>query len=308
MRLDKSPLTTEVGVIGHFSIDSILLPNQPTAIIALGGAVTYVSLAARRLGATASVISRVGGDFLPAYSDWLKQEGIEVSAVVRTETDQTTRFELRYCTDFSERVLRLKSRASSLSPLDVPTSFSAKVVHVAPIVGEVPLELVELVKRRTQILSLDAQGILRKVDQTGNVSLSKAGDNRMLELADVCKCSFDEIQVLTGKSDLQSSIKVVHNYGVKTVIVTMGAKGAVISVEDASYEVSPYDSKKVVDPTGAGDVFIGGFLTELSRSKDPFWCACVGSAAASIIVERVGPIFLGAKEEIYDRAKRLFDK
>jgi sugar/nucleoside kinase (ribokinase family) len=274
----------------------------------LGGAVTYVPLVARRLWATASVVSRVGSDFPESYVEWLKQEGIDLSGLVRTESDRTTRFELKYQNDFSDRALRLKSRASPLNLSDIPQSLFAKVIHLAPIAGEVSFELSTLLRERGEVLSLDAQGILRSFDSFGNIRLSHEVDKRMLELVDVCKCSLDEIQVLGGKSDLQSNIKTIHRYGVEVVVVTMGAKGALLSTRDTIFEIPPFNSERVVYPTGAGDVFIGGFLTELSRSTDPFWCACVGSAAASIVVEAVGPTFNGDKEEIYRRAKIVSER
>ena len=67
-------------------------------------------------------------------------------------------------------------------------------------------------------------------------------------------------------------------------------------------------SQVLVDPTGAGDVFIGGFLTEYLRQKESIWCACVGSAAASVVVEGLGPTYFGTKDEIYPRAKVLYEK
>jgi hypothetical protein len=53
---------------------------------------------------------------------------------------------------------------------------------------------------------------------------------------------------------------------------------------------------------------MGGFLTEYNREKDFFWCACVGSAAASLVIEGIGPTFFGEKEEIYQRAWSLYEK
>ena len=299
---------TDVAVAGHFSIDSIFLPNRLHPIVVLGGAVTYVSLAARRLGASASVVSRVGGDFPQIYTNWLRKEDIDLSGLVRTESERTTRFELQYCGNFADRVLRQTNRASSLTSTDVPASFSANVVHLAPIAGEVSYELAVLLRSRAEILSLDSQGLLRRVDSAGKVSLSSNADRRILESVDVCKCSLDEILFLANKSDLSSSIKAIHDYGITTVIVTMGARGAVLSVEDTIYEVPPFNPKTVVDPTGAGDVFVGGFLVELFRGKDPFWCACVGSGAASLVVEGVGSTCLGEKEEIYRRAQTIYEK
>jgi sugar/nucleoside kinase (ribokinase family) len=64
----------------------------------------------------------------------------------------------------------------------------------------------------------------------------------------------------------------------------------------------------VVDPTGAGDVFIGAFLIEYTRAKETVWCACVGSAAASMVVESLGATSIGQKDEIYRRAEALYEK
>lgn len=297
----------DVAVAGHFAIDTILLPNLAQSIVVLGGSVTYVSLVARRLGATASIVSRVGGDFPESYMRWLQQEGIDLSGVFVAETEQTTRFELEYCSNFSDRLLKLKVKASALSQTDIPSCLHAKAIHLAPIAGEIPFEIVDLLRSRADVLSLDAQGMLRRVDAIGNISLVSLADMQILELVDVCKCSLEEINILTGKYDVNSSIKAIHDCGVGTVIVTMGAKGALLSIGDIVYEIPTYTPKAVVDPTGAGDVFVGGFLTELVRGRDSFWCACVGSAAASIVVEGFGPAFPGDKEEVYRRATNLYE-
>jgi len=113
---------------------------------------------------------------------------------------------------------------------------------------------------------------------------------------------------LTGESELKAAIKAIHDIGVETVIVTMGTKGSVLSVEGAQYNIAACPSQVLVDPTGAGDVFMGGFLNEYLREKDLVWCACVGSAAASLVVEGIGPTYFGKKEEIYRRAKTLYEK
>jgi sugar/nucleoside kinase (ribokinase family) len=65
---------------------------------------------------------------------------------------------------------------------------------------------------------------------------------------------------------------------------------------------------QVTDPTGAGDAFIGGFLAEYVQGKDCSWCSCVGAAAASLVVEAVGPLHIGEKEQIYQRAQILYEK
>ncbi|MEM0313696.1 MAG: PfkB family carbohydrate kinase, partial [Candidatus Bathyarchaeia archaeon] len=58
---------------------------------------------------------------------------------------------------------------------------------------------------------------------------------------------------------------------------------------------------------GAGDAFIGGFLAEYLLGSDILWCAYVGSAVASIVIESIGPTFSLSKYEIYQRARTLYE-
>jgi sugar/nucleoside kinase (ribokinase family) len=299
---------SDIAVVGHFSIDNIILPSRTAPFVILGGAATYTSFAAKRLDATASVISKVGGNFPEAYLWWLGQEGIDLSGVTKLSGEPTTCFELNYSKDLSERTLKLKSKGPSLSPDDVPKDFHAKAIHIAPIANEISYELVEHLKNCTDTLSLDPQGLLRSFDEAGNVTENVCIDNQIFSLINIYKSSQNEIFALTGESELKPAIKAIHDVGVETVIITMGARGSIFSVEGAQYNIEACPSQVLVDPTGAGDVFIGGFLTEYLRQKESLWCASVGSAAASCVVEGLGPTYFGSKEEIYQRANSLYEK
>lgn len=298
----------DVISVGHFAIDSIFLPNRSMPFVVLGGSVAYFSFAARLLNATVSVVSKVGGDFPSAYSWWLEQEGIDLSGVVKVESASTTRFELKYSSDLMNRELRLKNRALPITVSDLPKYLRAKAVHVAPVAGEVSYKIVKKLRNCADLLSLDPQGLVRKFDEKGDVTLRSGKNKAILELVDIYKSSLNEIKAATGMSRLDSALKVIHSYGVETVIVTLGVKGAVLSVEETIYDIPAYKSKRIVDPTGAGDVFVGGFLAEYIRGENSLWCACVGSAAASLVVEAAGPTFFGDKEEIYRRAHILYEK
>jgi sugar/nucleoside kinase (ribokinase family) len=298
----------DIVPVGHFAIDSIFLPERKTPFVVLGGSVTYVSLSARHLDARVSIISKVGSDFPEAYRWWLRQEGIDLSNVVTVEGDRTTRFQLRYNSDLSERSLRSESRMPPIAVEDLVHPPKAKAVHVGPIAGEITYDVAEMLKRHGEIMSLDPQGLVRRFDAEGNVSLGSLLNTQVLELADIFKSSLDEVQALTGLSELASAIKSVHDYGVKIVIVTLGARGALVSVEDTVHNVPACKPERFVDPTGAGDAFMGGFLAEYVRCEDCSWCSCVGSAAASLVVEGVGPTCMGVKEEIYRRAQTLYEK
>jgi sugar/nucleoside kinase (ribokinase family) len=298
----------DIAVIGHLSIDTILLPTRKLPFVVLGGAATYTSFAAKRLEATASVISRVGGNFPEAYLWWLRQEGVDLSGVTKKADEPSTCFELKYNEDLSDRVLKLKSKGAPITLADVPKDLQAKAIHIAPIANEVSFEVVEHLKKCADVLSIDPQGLLRSFDEAGNVTENTSLDTTIFSLINIYKSSQNEIYRLTGESELKPAMKAIHDVGVETVIVTLGAKGSVLSVEGAQYNIAACPSQVLVDPTGAGDVFIGGFLTEYLRQKDSTWCACVGSAAASVVVEGLGPTYFGKKEEIYQRAKTLYEK
>jgi sugar/nucleoside kinase (ribokinase family) len=298
----------DVVSVGNFSIDSILLPNRSTPFVVLGGSTGYVSLAARRLGSNVSVISKVGRDFPEAYNWWLEQEGVDLSNVIKDEDAETTRFELEYDSDLSNRVLRLRSRAPTILVEDLPASLRAKAIHIAPIADEITYEVAEEMRSHTDILSLELQGLIRDFGVRGEVSLKSLADQRILDIIDVFKSSNRELKAATGISDVDSAIKTVHDHGVKIVIVTLGARGVAVSVEDTIHRVPAYKPVKVVDPTGAGDAFIGGFLAEYVYGEDCSWCSYVGSAIASIIVEGPGPTSLGDKNEIYSRANTYYGK
>jgi sugar/nucleoside kinase (ribokinase family) len=299
----------DVTVVGHFAIDTIRLPSRSSPFVALGGPVTYVSFVTKRLDGTVSVVSKVGRDFPEAYMWLLREEGIDVSSVVKLKREGTTRFELEYSKDLSNRKLKLASKAAPIKVSNLPKSLQAKAVHVAPIAGEISYEVVKRLKGCAEVLSLDPQGLLRRFNKkTGKVTSTSSFDKRLFSLINVYKSSLDEISALTGHSDINAAINAIHDFGVKTVIVTLGAKGAVLSVEKTDYNIPACSSRVLVDPTGAGDAFIGGFLTEYIRQKDAFWCACVGSAAASLVIEGIGPTFFGEKEEIYQRARSVYEK
>ncbi|MEM3700290.1 MAG: PfkB family carbohydrate kinase [Candidatus Bathyarchaeia archaeon] len=298
----------DVVVVGHFAIDSILLPYRQMPYVILGGSAAYVSLTVRRLNAKASVFSKVGEDFPEAYLWWLKEEGIDLSGVTKVKNAQTTRFELKYDYGFLNKTLRLKSRAPPITVEDLPKSFKSRAVHIAPIADEITYEVAEKLRSNAEILSIDPQGLVRNFDTEGYITYSSLLDKRILELANIYKSSLDEIKAATGLSDLNSAVKAVHDYGVETVIVTLGAKGALLSVEGTKYTIPAYPCEKIVDPTGAGDAFIGGFLAEYVRGEDSLWCAYVGSAAASFAVEAVGPTFMEGESEIHQRARLLYEK
>lgn len=296
----------DVVTAGHLSIDSINLPERSKPFSVLGGSAAYVSFAARRLDSTVSIVSKVGEDFPFAYRWWMAQEGINLSSVSQANCP-STRFELKYDIGLSNRTLYLKSKALPLEIKDIPT-FRAKAVHVAPIDGEIPLDVVERLRSCAETLSLDPQGLVRNPDENGEVKYSKLEDQRVLDLIDIYKSSERELRLVAGFESVEDGIRAIHAHGVKIVIITFGAHGSLLSVEGTKYLIPASPPTMLADPTGAGDAFMGGFLAEYVYGENLLRCACVGTAVASLVVESLGPTFFGDKETIYQRARSLYEK
>jgi len=181
--------SSDLAVIGHFSMDTLLLPAREKPFNILGGAVAYTSFAARRLDASVSVISRVGSDFPQAYLWLLEQEGIDTTGILRYSEENTTSFELAYTQDFTDRILKLKSKGQPLTLGDIPKVFHVKASHIGPIANEVPYEVVEEIKKHSDTLSIDPQGMLRSFDKEGNVVDNGSIDNEVFSLVNIYKSS-----------------------------------------------------------------------------------------------------------------------
>jgi len=297
----------DLVTVGHFAIDYIHSPKMVSPKPTLGGPPTYVSLAAAKLGARVSVISKVGEDFSKDYVKWLRNNKIDLSGLKRVKGASTTQFAIKYQRGW-KRKLQLRARAPPITVDDLPDSLKARAVHVAPIANELSKELVTQLRKVTSILSLDPQGFVRGFDKKGNVSLKDWEGQSVMEQVDVYKSSQSEIEAVTGKSNLHQAVRRISDYGVKIVIVTRGMRGSAVFVDKAFYNIPACASKIVLDPTGAGDAFIGAFLAEYLRGKEVLWCACVGSASASFVVEGVGPERFGEREETYERAREIYEK
>jgi len=296
----------DLVTVGHFSIDTITAPHTTSPKRVLGGPPTYVSLTAAELSARVAVVSKVGEDFPSSYLEWLKARGVDLSWLQKVAGASTTRFVLDYTG--VERRLLLKRRAPRIALEDIPASLRARAIHVAPIANEINEDVIDELRRRTALLSLDPQGFVRSFDKQGNVRLTRWEGQPVLEHIDVYKSSTEEIEAATGVKKLRPAMKQIHDLGAKVVVVTKSVKGSILLFENVFYDVPACRSKVVMDPTGAGDAYIGAFLAEHVRGKEPLWCACVGAAAASFAVEGVGPTVFGEREETYARAREIYEK
>jgi sugar/nucleoside kinase (ribokinase family) len=253
------------------------------------------------------VISKVGSDFPKEYRDWLQHNDIDLSGLKQVEGEATTRFSVKYQAS-GKRKLQLRACAPPITGSDISSSLRAKVVHIAPIADELSVEVVRKLRKSASLLSLDPQGFVRGFTARGIVQSKRWADSSVLEFADVYKSSLDEALLVTGAVDLRQAARRIRDFGVRIIVVTQGMRGSVLLFDEVFQEVPACKPRALVDPTGVGDAYIGAFLAEYTRNKDPFWCACVGSAMASFVVEKVGPHGFGGSEETYARAREIYGK
>ncbi|MEM2321282.1 MAG: carbohydrate kinase family protein [Candidatus Bathyarchaeia archaeon] len=296
----------DLVTIGHFSIDLILPLGARKPRRRLGGPPTYTSMSARKLGATVSVMSRVGGDFPEAYLRWLVKEGVDLSYLKIDETYKTTSFLIRYRVG-GERDMFLRSRAPPISDEDI-VDLGAKAVHISPIANEVPISLMERIANMAPVVTLDPQGLLRGFNNDGRVFLRGISDLTFLRHIDVIKASEGELKAMTGLSDVLKALEKIRGLGVEAAVATVGVSGAFISFKNGVFYIPAAPPRRLVDPTGAGDSFMGGFLAEYIKGEDVLWCAALGSSAASYVVEEVGPKGFKGRRKVYERARWVYER
>ena len=302
---DEGDVVLDLVTVGHFVIDRIISSKITNPQETLGGPPTFVSLAANKLGAKVGAISKVGKDF-HKYIRWLEENRVDMSHVQVVENAFTTKFTLTY--KGGKRELRLEHKAPQIVPEDVPSSLFAKVIHVSPVIKEIPMSIIPELKNRATLLSIDPQGFLREIDKKGKVKLKRLEDSGVLKYCDVFKSSVQEIRTIMGHASLETSMKRIREYGVKIILVTLGKKGILAYFDERFYHIPACKPKILKNSTGAGDVLVGAFLAEYIQGKEPLWCCCVGSAAASFIIEVVGSKRFGEKNEVWERATEIYEK
>ncbi|UCD72658.1 MAG: hypothetical protein JSW01_04165 [Candidatus Bathyarchaeota archaeon] len=291
-------------VVGHLTIDEIRLPGKPVRK-SPGGPVTFASLAATRMNRRTAIISRVGEDFPDDYVYWLAHRGVNLDGLHRDSLLKTTRFKIKYNEGMEKRSLRLVTRCSEILPKDIPPGLNARAVHLGPVVGEVPLETAKRAREICSTFSIDLQGYVRRFGPRGETTIAKGIDPRLIELADVIKASEDELN-LTLSSNTARQVKEGMNLREDQIlVVTRGRSGSTILKGNEVVEIPSYPTRKVQDPTGAGDAFMGILVSELAHRNRLKDSVVMGTAAASFVVEGIGPTHFGIKRDVLRRAHSI---
>jgi sugar/nucleoside kinase (ribokinase family) len=286
-----------IAVVGHIAIDRIITGDGERH--QLGGPPTYVSLITQILGTPLVAATKVGGDFPKEYAKELAVRGLDVHDSIDASA-KTTRFVLDYTK--GERGLGYDSLCTPITTADIEGLPDATIL--APIVGEIPDETLRAL--RSRMLALDPQGFVRRLEPGGTISLQHWCDFELLSRLSVFKASTRELQHITGEVGWMG-LKRLTGFGVKVAVETRGGEGAHL-VYGGGRLIVPAHKGKTVDTTGAGDAFISGFMVEYAAGEDVEWCASIGSAAASAVVETVGPRVNIGRDVLLERAETIRDR
>lgn len=258
--------------IGHFTHDIV------GKELILGGASAYSSTTARKLGLNAGVVTAVGKDFL--HYDKFR----DISLFVINKTDNsaleypTTTFENIYENGIRRQFIRGVS--ATIYANHIPDKWcNTDIVYLCPVANEVDPSVVH--KFPNSIIGASPQGWMREWDSTGRVF------PRRWEEAPKVLPYIDAL--IMSEEDISPFPNIIEEYAnmVKMLILTRGEKGSTLFYDGKVIDF-PAFKVKVVDPTGAGDVFATAFLIKLKETQDPVFASVFANCVASFVVEKRG--------------------
>jgi sugar/nucleoside kinase (ribokinase family) len=286
----------EITVVGHIAIDTIVTPRGTGD--QLGGPPTYLALVAGTFSKGFDAVTKFGDDLPKDLRFHLTDLGLGLENMVAGAL--TTRFTLDYTGP--RRALKVKSICEEIRPEDFTGTPEAALI--TPIIGEVSASTVASLS--PDVMALDPQGFLREPLEDGSIRLRPWSDSEVLGKVDVFRSSLRELKLVTGESDVWRGLEAVLERGTSVAIATKGAEGALLETGDARFLVPAHEATPV-DPTGAGDAFLGCFLMEYLEGEEPLWCASMGTAVASFIVETRGAQIHASPKQIRERAEDVYN-
>ncbi|NJO92574.1 MAG: sugar kinase [Chloroflexia bacterium] len=286
-------------VVGSVAYDAIETPFGKTDKI-LGGAGTFISLAASYAGTQPQVVSVVGGDFEKKYLDLLENHNIDIKGIQVLENEKTFFWSGKYHNDMNSRDT-LVTELNVLGSFDpvVPDSYkTAEFLMLGNLSPDVQRKVIEQMAARPKLIIMD----------TMNFWMDTMMDElkSTIAMVDVLSINDEEARQLSGEYSLKKAAKVIQKMGPKYLIIKKGEHGALLFNGNQVFFAPALPLEEVFDPTGAGDTFAGGFAGYLAKNIDVSFnsmknAVIFGSAMASFCVERFGTERLQnlKKEEIY---------
>jgi len=243
-------------VVGSVALDSIKTPFGEVKE-ALGGSAVYFSYAASFFSPV-RVVAVVGKDFPEEHLKLLEDKGISVEGLEKVE-GRTFRWTGSYEND-------MNSARTHSTELNVFQDFDPKIpakyqntphVFLANIDPDLQLRVLEKMKK-PKLIGCDTMNLW--------ISTKPESLEKLLKKVDFFLLNEGEARQLTGITNLIKAGKDILKRGPKGVVIKKGEHGAILMTKKHFFLAPAYPVEAVLDPTGAGDCFAGGFFSSLARS------------------------------------------
>ncbi len=272
---------------GHVAVDYVITVDYEH--MQLGGPPCFASALAKTMGFPVDVVTKIGADFPDELIPMLNSLRLNMKT---RSTYPSTRFIIDY---------RHEPRRMSVPTLCEPISASevsgSDRLLLCPIVGEINDKLIEEIN--PSFIALDPQGMIRSINKDHVVSPKKWCNPESLKKLDILKTSLSEHSLITGITDIKKNLTKFINLGVGVAVITAGVNGSFVMTDSDYFRVPTYPVE-VIDPTGAGDVFLAGLASHIDEGLE--WACSVSAASSSAIVETNGPVINCGRDEIIRRA------
>ncbi|KPM33064.1 Ribokinase [Croceitalea dokdonensis DOKDO 023] len=273
-------------IVGTVAFDAIESPFGKTDKI-LGGAGTFIGLAASKFEVDLGLVSVVGDDFPQAYLDILTNKNINIDGVEIVKGGKTFFWSGRYHNDMNTRDT-LVTELNTLADFNpkVPDAYAdAEIVMLGNLHPGIQLSVIHQMKKRPKLIILDTMNFWM--------------DNSLEELLtvikeiDVITINDEEARQLTNEYSLVKAAEKIHRMGPKYVVIKKGEHGALLFHDKHIFFAPALPLEEVFDPTGAGDTFAGGFAGYLAATAHISFenmknAVIHGSNLASFCVEKFG--------------------
>ncbi|MFM7309338.1 MAG: PfkB family carbohydrate kinase [Flavobacteriales bacterium] len=273
--------------VGTVAFDSIETPFDKRERV-VGGAATYITLCASHFLPGCGLVSVVGDDFPQDMLDNMTQRGIDQSGLQIKAGEKSFYWSGKYHFD-------LNSRDTLVTDLNVLADFDPKVpeaykqcdfLMLGNLAPAVQMKVIEQMETRPKLVVLD----------TMNFWMDIAWDELMAVISkiDVLTINDEEARQMAKEHSLVKAARKILAMGPKYLIIKKGEHGALLFDAHNVFFAPALPLEEVVDPTGAGDTFAGGFIAYLASTGDISFdnmkrAVIVGSAMASFTCEKFGP-------------------
>jgi sugar/nucleoside kinase (ribokinase family) len=291
--------------VGSVAFDAIETPFGKTDKI-IGGAGTYIALAAAFHAKNQKIVAVVGDDFPQEMLTLLEEKGVDLEGLQIKKGEKTFFWSGRYHNDMNSRDT-LVTELNVLEHFDpiIPEKYQGvDYLMLGNLSPQVQRMVIERLTVRPKLIAMDTMNFWM------DIALDEL--KKTLKLVDVLIINDEEARQLSHEYSLVKAAKVIREMGPKYLIIKKGEHGALLFHDENIFFAPALPLEEVFDPTGAGDTFAGGFMGFIAATDDASFenmkrAIITGSAMASFCVEKFGTERLTeiTKEEIEQRVQQF---